>query len=400
MKPVHIVASQCGPDREGCVGQLNDMTGARPAIVIAANSFWNIANFRSGLIRSLVNDGYRTIIAVPDADADWARAVGAEAVTIAVDRSGLDPLRDARTLLAYWQLFRLAKPAVFLGFTVKPNIYGSLAARISGVPTLPNISGLGTAFIRGGPLSRFVTLLYRLALGGAKIVFFQNPDDRDLFIERRIISADQVRLLPGSGIDLNRFAPAEEPSDGPPVFLLVGRMLGDKGVREFVEAARALKARHPDWRFQLLGPCDEGNRSSIGSDELDRWAEDGVIEYLGEADDVRPHISQASAIVLPSYREGLPRSLLEGASMGRPLIATDVPGNRHLVDHGVNGLLCEARNAASLADAMEQVGSMTTGQRAEMGAAARARVEREFDEGLVVGAYLDAIRQLRQGAEG
>jgi glycosyltransferase involved in cell wall biosynthesis len=381
------------------VGQPNEMREGQPTIVIAANSFWNIANFRGGLIRALIQQGYRTIIAAPDADAAWAQDIGAEAVAVAVDRSGLDPLSDARTLLAYWKLIRRTRPAVFVAFTVKPNIYGLIAAQLTGVPALPNVSGLGTAFIQGGLLSWFVTRLYRLALRGAKIIFFQNPDDRDLFVERSIITPGQARLLPGSGIDLTRFAPTEQPS-GAPVFLLVGRMLGDKGIREFVEAARVLKAKHPAWRFQLLGPRDEGNRSSIGRDEVDRWMREGAIEYLGEADDVRPHISKASAVVLPSYREGLPRSLLEGAAMARPLVATDVPGNRHLVDHGVNGLLCEARSAAALAGAMEQIGAMTVGRRAEMGAAARARVEREFDEELVIRAYLDAIRQLRQDADG
>lgn len=374
-------------------------SGAQPAVIIAANSFWNIVNFRQGLIRGLIASGYRPIIAAPDVDAGWASGMGAEAVQVAVDRSGLDPLRDARTLLAYCKLIGRTRPAIFLGFTVKPNIYGSLAARMGGVPALPNISGLGTAFIRGGLLSRFVTGLYRLALRRARIVFFQNPDDRDLFIERRIVSAGQARLLPGSGIDLERFAPVAQPG-GPPLFLLVGRMLGDKGVREFVEAARMLKARHPDWRFQLLGPCDAGNRSAIGRDELQGWVRGGIVEYAGEAGDVRPDMAKASAVVLPSYREGLPRSLLEGAAMARPLVATDVPGNRHLVEHGVNGLLCPVRNASALAEAMEKIGQMTTEQRAQMGAAGRARVEREFDEQLVVRAYLDAIGQLRRGAEG
>lgn len=372
----------------------------RRTIVISANSFWNIANFRGGLIRALAGAGYRSIIAAPDADADWARDAGAEAIAVAVDRSGLNPLTDAGTLLAFWKLLRRAKPAIFLGFTVKPNIYGSLAASMSGIPALPNISGLGTAFIRHGLLSRFVTLLYRFALGGAKIVFFQNPDDRDLFVARGIVSADRARLLPGSGVDLDRFAPAEQAGEGPPVFLMIGRVLGDKGVHEYVEAAGSLRAKYPAWRFQLLGPCDEGNRTAIPRHLLDQWVNDGVVEYLGEAADVRPHIVQASALVLPSYREGLPRSLLEGAAMARPLIATDVPGNRHLVDHQINGLLCEARNAASLAEAMEQFGLMSGERRADMGAAGRAKVEREFDEGLVVRAYLDAIRQLQGGAKG
>lgn len=373
---------------------------ARPAVVIGANSFWNIANFRKGLISALVEQGYRPVIAVPDAETEWASKIGAETATIAIDRSGLDPLHDARTLIGFRKLFRQLKPVVFLGFTVKPNIYGSIAAQMSGVYSLPNISGLGTAFIRGGWLTKFVTLLYRLALRRSKIIFFQNPDDRDLFVGRGIIAPGQARLLPGSGIDLDRFAPAEQPAEGPPVFLLVGRLLGDKGLREFVDAARELRVKYPGWRFQLLGPLDEGNRTSIKRNELDGWRRDASIEYLGEARDVRPHIAQATAVVLPSYREGLPRSLLEAAAMARPLIATDVPGNRHLVDSGRNGLLCEVRNAPSLAAVMERMGLMNPEQRAAMGAAGRAKVEREFDEKLVIQAYLDAIRQLQHGAEG
>jgi glycosyltransferase involved in cell wall biosynthesis len=281
-----------------------------------------------------------------------------------------------------------------LCYTVKPNIYGSLAARLAGVTGLPNVSGLGTAFISDNPLSRFVGFLYRLAFRGCPIIFFQNPDDRDLFLARKIVRPEQAHLLPGSGVDLDRFRPAPPPGDDQLRFLFIGRLLGAKGVRELSEAARQLKVEQPGWRLQLLGSLDEGNRSGIEAGELRRWIDEGIVEHLGHADDVRPHIAAATAVVLPSYREGLPRSLLEAAAMGRPLVASDVPGNRQLVEHGVNGLLCEARSAQSLADAIRQMGTMEAEQRAEMGRAGRTLAERSYGVELVIDAYHEALAQL------
>jgi glycosyltransferase involved in cell wall biosynthesis len=179
------------------------------------------------------------------------------------------------------------------------------------------------------------------------------------------------------------------------IFLLVSRLLGDKGIREYVEAARMLRERLPDARFQLLGPIDEGNRTAIRRDELDRWIGDGVVEYVGSTDDVRPRIASASAIVLPSYREGLPRSLLEGAAMARPLIATDVPGCREVVENGVNGFLCAAREARSLAEAMAKLAELPVTQRQAMGAASRRKVQERFSEAVVIRAYLDELARLR-----
>lgn len=376
----------------------DDRKASRPVVMISANSFWNIVNFRAPLIMALVDKGYRVVIAAPGADLNWARAHGAEAIRIAVDRSGLNPLRDARLSLEYLRLFHRYDPDFYLSYTAKPNIYGSMAARFSGVASLPNVSGLGTAFISDGLLSRFVGLLYRFAFRHCPIVFFQNPDDRNLFSERKVIRPAQARLLPGSGIDLARFVPVPPPNDGRHCFLFVGRLLGDKGVREFAEAARLLKPEQPGWRFQLLGSLDEGNRSGIRSQELRQWIEQGLVEHLGHADDVRPYIAAATAVVLPSYREGLPRSLLEAAAMARPLVATDVPGNRQLVEHGVNGLLCEVRNPQSLADAICQMGMMEAHLRTEMGRASRALAERSYGVEKVIDAYREALAQLAPAA--
>ncbi|MFL6738927.1 MAG: glycosyltransferase family 4 protein [Sphingomicrobium sp.] len=368
------------------------MSRDRPIILLSANSFWNIANFRAGLIRELVAHGYHPVIAAPDADAEWAAGQGAEAIEIAIDRSGLNPVRDALAILSYYKLIRRIRPKAFLGFTAKPNIYGSIAATACGIQALPNVSGLGTAFINPGPLSALVGVLYRIAFRKCSIVFFQNPDDIELFVSRKIVRREQARLLPGSGVDLDHFSPV--PSSKGILFLFVGRLLGDKGVREFVEAAKILRAGHPDWRFQLLGSLDADNRTAIDRAELDQWVAGGIVEHIGHVEDVRPFIAAATAVVLPSYREGLPRSLLEAAAMARPLIAADVPGSRQIVRHGVNGLLCTARDATALAQAMEELATMDSGVRNAMGRAGRSLVEREFGEARVTRGYLDALAQL------
>ena len=368
------------------------MPAAPRRVIIAANSSWNIVNFRGGLVRALKRAGYEPVVVAPVEAAAEERmaALRVERRSVVMQRSGLNPLADLQLLLEYRQILRNARASAFLGFTIKPNIYGCLAARWAGVPAIANISGLGTVFIKEGPLLAFVTRLYRAALSGAAVVFFQNPDDLDLFVERRMVRRDQARLLPGSGVDLERFVPAPPPA-GPPVFLLIGRMLGDKGVREFAEAARLLRVELPDARFQLLGPIDEGNRTAISPAELDAWVRAGTVEYLGTAEDVRPFIEAATAVVLPSYREGLPRSLLEAAAMARPLIAADVPGCREVVHDGETGLLCEVRDSASLAAAMKRMAELPDSERLAMGDAARRMVEERFSEAAVIHAYLDAL---------
>ena len=236
-------------------------------------------------------------------------------------------------------------------------------------------------------------VLYRLGLGGSSTVFFQNADDRALFLDRGLVRAEQTVLLPGSGLDAAHYDPAPwpRPTDGQFRFLLVARLIRDKGVFEFVEAARAVKARHPQARFQLLGFVDVDNRTAISRAELDAWVREGLVEYLGAADDVRPHLAAADCVVLPSYREGLSRVLLEAGAMERPAIATDVPGCRDVIQHGRTGLLCRVRDSANLAEAMERIMAMPAAERAAMGEAARQRVARDFSEATVIAAYRQAI---------
>ena len=335
------------------------------------------------------------VIAAPsDADDSNSKLPSDRLVPIAMSRSGLNPFADASLLARYVRLLRGFRPSAYLSFTIKPNIYGALAARLTGIPAIPNVSGLGTAFLSGGWLGRLVDVLYRIAFARCELIFFQNPDDRQLFIDRGIVTASKARLLPGSGIDLKRFTPAPPLSDGPPTFLFIGRLLSDKGVREFVDAAQLTKARYPEARFRLLGGLDPGNRTAIGKEELDRWIAEGAVEHLEPTNDVRAHIAGASAVVLPSYREGLPRSLLEGGAMARPLIATDVPGCREIVRDGATGLLCQVRSASSLAGAMARFAEMGVDERQALGDAARAKVEAEYDERAVIDAYLEVVKPL------
>tara|TARA_R110002012_G_scaffold243683_2_gene418367 strand:- start:19056 stop:20168 length:1113 start_codon:yes stop_codon:yes gene_type:complete len=368
-------------------------------ILVTANAAWNIWNFRRPLVEALSADGYQiTVLAPPDDTGAELERIGCRFRPLEMSVKGLNPIEDLKLQRRLKRIFREEQPDAVLSFTIKNNIFGARASRAAGVPFIPNVTGLGTAFLSGGFLQTVAEQLYRRAFAKLPIVFFQNEDDRDLFLDRKLVRMDQARLLPGSGIDLARFAPAELPSaDAPPVFLMIARLLRDKGVIEFVEAARQIKAQHPNARFQLLGAAGSENRTAIDTATVEGWVAEGVVEYLGTTSDVRPAIAAASCVVLPSYREGAPRTLIEAAAMARPLIATDVPGCRAVVDQDVSGFLCTVRNADSLAAAMERFLTLSPQAKAEMGRAGRLKMEREFDQALVVKAYRQALAGHGQG---
>ncbi|MEO8548082.1 MAG: glycosyltransferase family 4 protein [Sphingomicrobium sp.] len=354
-------------------------------------------NFRGGLIRALRTRGYRIIVAAPeDKQTPRLEEYGASFVPVPMNSSGVSITEDLRLLFRYRKIFREIRPFAYLGFTAKPNIYGSLAARAAGAKVINNVSGLGTVFIKRGPLTALLATLYRLSFRTSARVFFQNREDMALFIANRTVRRQQAVLIPGSGVDLERFrpGPGEHGSGsgpGPFRFLLVGRLLWDKGIAEYVEAARQVRRSHPEVRFQMLGPLGVNNRTAVPSAYVERWLAETVIEYLGESDDVRMAMDQADCIVLPSYREGLPRALLEGSAMGKPLIATDVPGCRDVVVDGETGYLCEVRSADSLAAAMLKMLETPGAERLEMGKRGRRKVEQEFCESLVVTKYFEAL---------
>jgi glycosyltransferase involved in cell wall biosynthesis len=367
-------------------------------ILLCVNSAWNIVNFRSGLIRALQADGWDVVTAAPtDEHVDRVRSLGCRFIPLSMDNGGTDPRRDLALYRRFRRIFLEERPDVFLGFTIKPNIYGSLAAHSLGIPVINNIAGLGTAFIRKNWLTVVARILYRLALRKSHCVLFQNEDDRRYFVEGGLLKAARTDRVPGSGIDLDRFVESPLPPTvaGSPVrFLFVGRVLRDKGVLEYVEAAARSRAVGAAVDFSILGPVDAQNRTALSRADVDRWVANGSVRYLGVTDDVRPHIEAAHCVVLPSYREGVPRTLLEAASMGRPLIATDAPGCRDVVDDGVNGYLVKVADGLDLADKCMRFVQLAAGERALMGHASRMKAEREFDERLVIQKYLHHLHAL------
>jgi glycosyltransferase involved in cell wall biosynthesis len=363
-------------------------------IAVVSNLTWNITNFRLPVIRALREAGHEVVVISP-ADSYVVRLVeeGIPHLDIFMDCKGVNPFRDLKTFYQLYSLYAQHRFDAVLHYTIKPVTYGGLAARMLGIPAISTVTGLGTVFIKRNWVTRAVCLLYRMSLKRNYRVLFQNNDDRALFLRERLVAEPLTGFVPGSGVDTCYFQPLEVTAKGEGVanFLLVARMLRDKGVGEYVEAARLLKQRYPEVTCRLLGPVDVENNTAISRHVIDACVADGVVEYHPAVDDVRPHLAQASCVVLPSYREGLPRTLLEAGAMGKPLIATDVPGCRDVVVDGVNGLLCRVTDAADLMQKMETFIQMPLAKRQAMGEASRQRVEEHFAEGAVVKTYLELI---------
>lgn len=366
---------------------------APPVLFLVANQAWNLVNYRSGLIAALRASGFEVVAIAPPEPAMEARlrAMGCRFEAIPLNAKGLSPLAELRTFLALWSLVRRYRPRALLGWTIKANLWGALAARLCGLPAILNVSGLGIAADRG-LLQRLAALLYRFCFARAATVFFQNEADLAALVGPGLVRPAQARLLPGSGIDAEWFKPAIRTRPEARRYVLIARLLAPKGVREFVAAARELRRTCPELRFVLVGFLDVANATAITRAEVDGWVSEGAIEYMEPVEDVRAILDGAEAVVLPSYyREGLSRALLEAAAMARPVITTDLPGCREAVVDGVTGYLCKPRDVASLIAAIERLATLGPDQWRTMGDAARARIESEFSESIVVARYLEAL---------
>ena len=365
-------------------------------IAIFSNTAWNIHTFRRSLVLALMAAGHEVVALAPHDS--YADQLPCAYYRVPMSGASTNPVAEGLVLIRTLRALSALRPQVLLNYTIKPNIYGTFAARLLGIPTINNISGLGTAFLHNSAASRFARGLYRFSQVYADLVFFQNEDDRRLFLSAGRLPVERTARIPGSGIDTDKFSPRERHGRaGAFSFLLIARLLADKGIREFVEAARLLRSEGIDAEFWLLGQLAPDNRTAIARSELDKWVAAGVVQYLGEIDDVRDVIAEADCVVLPSYREGLPRTLLEAGSMAKPLVASDVPGCREVVIDRKTGLLCRVRDHASLADAMRRIRGMQDVALQRMGAAARARVVAEFGEGKVIASYMEAVDRLLEG---
>ena len=362
-------------------------------IVLCSNTSWYLYNFRKSTIRELQAQGYKVVCLSPQDDFSQRleEELGAEHVPLPMVGKSTGLVDELRSLLFIFQAFWRHKPVFVFNFTIKLNLYGGLACTVLRVPFANNISGLGTAFIHDSWLFRRVRQIYGWVNRRARHLFFQNEEDLALFRDAGLLGKTPMTLLPGSGVDLDHFAFQPLPKRATITFVMIARLLGDKGVREYAAACRRLRETGVTARFLLVGPLGVSNHSAVSEVEVADWQGEGVLEYLGATDDVRPVIAESHVLVLPSYREGMPRTVLEAAAMGRPAIVTDVPGCRQAVVDGETGWLCQVRDAESLASCMTACLDMSYEQLAVAGRAARRRIESDFDERIVIQAALDCL---------
>ena len=368
-------------------------------IAVISNTSWNILNFRLGLIEALQKQGYEVVYYAPFDDS-VARIAERNAVPYRalkhLQRKGYNPLADIQLTYELYSYFRKDKIDVALNYTVKPNIYGSIAARLAGVRSIANLTGLGFLFLKNSLANRFAIRLYQFGLWFAHRVVFQNQTDKTLFETRGLCSKHKTLLIPGSGINTDHYKPSQTQEPNTPfVFLFIGRLLYDKGIREFVTAANQLHALYPAIQFHMVGALDEGNPSAVSQSELTRWlSENSALHYFGAQNDVRPFIEAAHAVVLPSYREGIPRVLLEAMALEKPFITVNTPGCADVTRPGENGLLAEPASAVSLQACMDAMLQLSSADRQAMGQHGRRLVESVYDEKIVTAEYFRLILSL------
>jgi len=363
-------------------------------LVISANTSWYLFNFRKNTISTLIKKGFSVHVVAPKDDYSTKLSdLGCHLIDIDIDQRGTNPINDFKSILQFYAVYKRLKPAIILNFTPKNNIYSTIAANRLKIPCINNIAGLGTAFTESGLLSTITKLLYRLSQPTAAHIFFQNEDDRSVFLKYKIIDKGKTSRIPGSGVDLNRFTYTETDQSKPFTFLLVARILKEKGILEYVEAANIVAEKHPKFNFWLLGPIDMSNPSSVSIDDINMLNKSNAIQYLGSSDDVENIIQKAHCIVLPSYyREGVPKSLLEGAAMGKPIITSDNVGCKEVVEDGKTGYLCQAKSVLSLTENMLKIANLPAEDFKKMGKMGRHKIENEFDEKIVLNEYLNQIK--------
>jgi glycosyltransferase involved in cell wall biosynthesis len=364
-------------------------------IAIVINTSWNIYNFRRGLVESLLKEGHEVwAIAPEDEYVSALKELGCHYHPLKMNNKGSNPLQDLGTLVQLTKIFRKVRPDAVLLYTIKPNLYGSIAAKLCGIPSLCNVSGLGTVFLHKGLTASIAKGLYRFAFRFPYKIFFQNPDDRELFLGLKLVAATKTALLPGSGVDLEKFKPLPFEKRTPFTFLMVARLLYDKGIMEYLNAALQLKNENLEVRCLIAGAIDTSGGLGISKEELQPWLDKGIVELLPFTDTIKQYYEMADVVVLPSYREGTPKTLLEAAAMGIPLVATNAPGCREIVEEEYNGFLCLVRSSDALATAMKRMLSLNESELRQMGRNSRLKTEKEFDQHIIIDAYLSVLKAL------
>lgn len=363
-------------------------------LIFIGNTAWSMYNFRRPVFEYFQEQGFEIIIASPSDEIyqQQLRLIGCKCYSIDIEAKGNNPIKDLATMWQIFSILKKEKPACCFFYTIKPNVYGSMAATLLGIPFIPVTTGLGYVFLVDNAVSKVAKFLYKIAFRKAVQVWFLNQDDVNAFRQAKLVPDDKISILKGEGIDVNRF----ELHNGSSAisFILVARMLWDKGVGEFVNAARILNGKYPQVKFKLLGFLGVDNPSAISREQMNEWVNEGIVEYLGVAKDVRPFLYDSTCVVLPSYREGIPFSLMEGAAAGKPLIATDGIGCKEVVDDGLTGFLSRLKDVQSLSHCMEKIILMSENERIQMGMRGREKMKKEFGVDLVIRKYDELIKSL------
>lgn len=364
-------------------------------ILLSSNTFFALHNFRYELMKELESKNYEVIcLGSNDSSKKKILENGWKTIDLKMDRRGTNPINDFKLLLKYIKIYKKEKPDYIFHYTIKPNIYGSIAAKILGIPTINNVTGLGDIFNGESLVNKLVKILYKIAFRFPKKVFFQNDDDMNLFLENKLIQKKICGRLPGSGVDLNKFRPMEKTEKNDEIiFLYLGRISENKGLIILNEVSKKIFEENKNVEFRLLGKIYEDELGHVSKEELRTWGKESNIKYMGTSKDVREQIRNADCIIFPSfYREGVPRSLIESAAMGKPIITTNNVGCKDIVKNGYNGFLSEPRDIQGMVKNIEKFLKLSNEEKEQMGANGRKKTEEEFDVKIVIKKYLETIK--------
>ncbi len=366
-------------------------------IAVIENGLFSTYTMRDGLMQRLLKEGYDvTILTHTNSFVSQVEKTGLRVINIG--SGNLNPIKVLKYIFNLNSALKNLQPDICLTFSIRPAIWGNFITRYLHIPTITNITGVGPLFTSKNLAYRIARSIYQFALRKTRKVFFQNFDDMNLFIEKKFVKKEIAERLPGSGVDYEKFSPIgfERKKEENFIFLFIGRLIKDKGIFEFVEAATIMRKKYPKISFNVIGPFWHQNLRSntISKSDLQNWIVEGIIDYEGEKKDIRKYIAGADCIVLPSYREGTSNILLEAASMEKPVITTDTTGCKETVDDRITGFLCKVQDSKDLAEKMEEMYLLSCEERKTMGKKARQKIIREFDKQIVVKAYLKAIDEI------
>lgn len=362
-------------------------------ILLIENDIWSLYNFRIGLINRLISEGYEVHLAGYDNSDERINELNVRVHHLNIESSSKNPFKDLLLIKQMVELYKRIGPTMIFLYSIKPNIYGNFAAKITKDKTVSNVNGLGNIFMEKSKTRMIVEILYKIAFKIPQKVFFQNKDDMKLFTSSNLIAQKKAERIPGSGVNVEKFKPVKYLNNKEVTFLLIARMIWSKGIKEYIEVAKLIKSKgYSNVKFQLLGPIGVDNPEAVPQKVIEKNVKDGLIEYLGVSKDVRNEIKNSHCIVLPSfYREGVPKTLIESASMGKPIITTDNVGCRDIVENGYNGFLCESKSVKSLFEKIEKFLKLSEKEKNTLGINGRIKVEKEFDEEIIIKKYLKEI---------